>query len=112
MTQQNGQYRFTSILVQDGGRKRVYRSLEDMPAPDRASLLEATRGDRSATILIADEAGERFLKDLVRSRLRQPDPEPPASGRRFWHTTGWRWTVEVAICSGAASLLWFLATIR
>lgn len=112
MTQQNGQFRFTSILVQDGARKRVYRSLEEMPSPERVALMEATRGDRSATILIADEAGERFLKEVVRSRLRPPDPEPSIARRRFWHTTGWRWTVEVAICSGAAFLLWFLATLR
>jgi hypothetical protein len=112
MNRDSGQFRFTSILVVEGMKRKMYRSVEDMPPQSRHALMEATRGDQSATILIADEAGEKFLQEVVRSRLHEEQPAQPAEAQSFWHGTGWRWTVELAICSGAAFLLWFLATLR
>lgn len=114
MKQESGQFRFTSILISGDSRHRLYRSMAEMPPESREALLAATKGERSATILIADEAGERFLQEVVRTRLHETEEErtPPPAPARFWQTTGWRWTVELAICSGAAFLLWFLATLR
>lgn len=112
MSNDSGQFRFTSIIVAEGVRRRLYRSVDEMPADVRKAMLEATNGERSATILIADEAGEKFLQEVVQAQERAQAPviEPAPPG--FWRTTGWRWTVELGICSGAAFLLWFLATLR
>jgi hypothetical protein len=66
----------STIFIAKGGRTRVYRSVEEVPAPLRKELEESTNGFNSATILIADRRGRaeiiRALNGLpstLRSRL-------------------------------------------
>ena len=66
----------STIFIAKGGRTRVYRSVEEVPARLRKELEESTNGFNSATILIADRRGRaeiiRALNGLpstLRSRL-------------------------------------------
>jgi hypothetical protein len=68
--------RTSTIFISKGGRTRVYRSVEEVPAPLRKELEDSTNGFNSATILIADRRGRaeivRALNGLpstLRSRL-------------------------------------------
>jgi hypothetical protein len=84
----------STIFIAKGGRTRVYRSVEEVPAPLRKELEASTNGFNSATILIADRRGRaeiiRALNGLpstLRSRLatslapqkKPAAPEKPAA---------------------------------
>jgi hypothetical protein len=59
----------TSIVrISTGRADRVYRSLEEVPAPLRTRLHRSTSGGHSATIVIADRRGrEEIAKSLHES---------------------------------------------
>jgi hypothetical protein len=82
----------STIFIAKGGRTRVYRSVEEVPASLRKELEDSTNSFNSATILIADRRGrEEIIRALnglpstLRSRLasslgpKQAGPaKPPA----------------------------------
>jgi len=92
--------RTSTIFISKGGKTRVYRSVDEVPAPLRKELEESTNGFNSATILIADRRGRaeivRALNGLpstLRSRLASSlspvkksaavaSPAPPAEDPR------------------------------
>ena len=93
-----GLFQTSSVLISAGDRDRVYRSVEDVPAPLRHRLLESTNGRNARTILITDRKGRRMI-DKALGRLPGPNrklhgllagqasPDPPAwltRGRRKW----------------------------
>lgn len=66
----------STIFIAKSGRTRVYRSVEEVPAPLRKELEDSTNSFNSATILIADRRGrEEIIRALnglpstLRSRL-------------------------------------------
>ena len=68
--------RSSTIFIAVGDETRVYRSVDEIPAPLRQKLEQTTNGLNSATILIADRRGReeivraiRGLPSGVRSRL-------------------------------------------
>jgi hypothetical protein len=56
----------STILISTDAVKRIYRSMEDVPAPLRSKLLQSTNGANSATILIADRKGREEIARAVR----------------------------------------------
>lgn len=112
MPESAGQYRFTTIVVSAGDRNHRFRSWAEVPAPVRDQVQRATGSADSATILIADEAGERFLEQVLLNRLREgrvvPQESPAQSGRNL----SWRLWAELAVCASAGLLIWFLAMLR
>jgi hypothetical protein len=76
----------STIFIAKGGRTRVYRSVDEVPAQLRKELEESTNSFNSATILIADRRGRaeiiRALNGLpstLRSRLAS-SLTPPQKG--------------------------------
>jgi hypothetical protein len=68
----------STIFISVGSKTRVYRSVDDVPAPLRKKLEQSTNGIHSATILIADRRGReeivraiRGLPTGLRSKLAQ-----------------------------------------
>jgi hypothetical protein len=113
---QTGTLKTSTIFVSVGQRTRVYRSVDDMPAPLRHKLEKTTGGSNSATILIADRKGK---EELVRAIQGLPSSIPlrvtqearrkkehrakmhRASGRRHW--------LEIFLLGILGFLLWSLS---
>lgn len=56
----------STILIAEGSARRIYRSMDEVPAPLRSKLLKSTNGSNSATILIADRKGREEIARAVR----------------------------------------------
>ena len=57
----------STIFVSVGKHTKVYRAMEDVPAPLRQKLVESTTGLNSATILIADRRGKQEIDRILRT---------------------------------------------
>jgi hypothetical protein len=62
-----GTYQTSTVLISTGGNERVFRSVDEVPAPLRTQLLKSTNGANSATILIADRRGRREIARAMRN---------------------------------------------
>lgn len=62
-----GTVKTSAILIADGRRTAVYRSVEEIPPELRRKLAETTAGSNAATVLIADRRG---AQELLRANLR------------------------------------------
>jgi len=62
-----GMFQTSTVLISAGGADRVYRSVDEVPAPLRSRLLKSTNGANSATILIADRRGRKEIAKAMRS---------------------------------------------
>ncbi len=56
----------STIFISVGDKTRVYRSVEEVPAPLRKRLEQSTNGIHSATILIADRRGKEEILRAIR----------------------------------------------
>jgi len=114
-------HKVSTILVAAGGPARSFPSLEEMPQDLRKRLDEATAGENSATLLIADERGrQEILKTLrgqksdldsrlisslsARVKERRPVKRIPRLSARSW--------MEIALLVVIAITLWLLAAGR
>jgi hypothetical protein len=75
----------SSVLIAAGGKRTVYRSVQEVPEPWRGRLIECTNGRNSATIVIADHGGRQHIADSVRrhnqTQLDSPAAASPAVSR-------------------------------
>ena len=62
-----GMFQTSTVLISADGRERVYRSVDDVPAPLRSRLLKSTNSANSATILIADRRGRKEIAKAMRN---------------------------------------------
>jgi hypothetical protein len=62
-----GTYQTSTVLISSGGSDRVYRSVDEVPAPLRTLLMKSTTSANSATILIADRRGRREIARAMRN---------------------------------------------
>src|SRR6266446_10806795 len=86
-TKTRGTFQTSTVLIASSGGDRVYRSVQEVPAPLRTQLLKSTNGANSATILIADRRGRHEIARAMRNlpahaqrRLKQSilaNPEGP-----------------------------------
>ena len=94
----SGTYQTSTVLISIAGNERVFRSVDEVPAPLRTQLLKSTNGANSATILIADRRGRREIARAMRnlpgsaqrSLLRAIAGGDDASGLLAWLTPGRR----------------------
>lgn len=111
-----GTVKCSSILIAAGETVQVFRSLEEVPPPLRARLLESTQGCDSATLVIADRGGR---EQLARAMKGLPTQAPPgvaqllhqreASRAAAAEAKGpWRYWVEVLLVASLALLAWDL----
>jgi hypothetical protein len=61
-----GTFQTSTVMISAGGAEKVYRSVEEVPAPLRTRLLKSTNGANSATILIADRGGRKEIARAMR----------------------------------------------
>ncbi|HEY1205233.1 MAG: hypothetical protein ABSH46_11080 [Bryobacteraceae bacterium] len=62
-----GTVKTSAILIADGRRTAVYRTVEEIPPELRRKLAETTAGSNAATVLIADRRG---AQELLRANIR------------------------------------------
>ena len=63
--QSNPVFRSTLVLTSRHGEMRNFESLEDLPPELRRELDEALHGQLAASILLADEGGQKYLNNRV-----------------------------------------------
>jgi hypothetical protein len=103
---ESGQFKASSILVARGGRTRVFRSIDEMPAADRADLLRSLGSEQSAVVLIAEQGSGKLLEEKLRESLT------PLRRRSSCDVLTVRLTLEIALAGGAGLAVWILATLR
>ena len=101
-----GVYRISAILTSAGdGAMESFSTLDEMPAVMRARCVRALDSSDTATVLIADAGGRRFLE---RQAVRPPQAQPAPGAHRF----PWRLAAEIIFVGAAGLALWALATLR
>jgi hypothetical protein len=84
-------------MISERGAKRVYHSVEEVPARLRSRLERSTNGENSATILIADRRGHTEISKALRSSPK------PAPGLPNWlNRHPWRRNLILAALFGVA----------
>jgi hypothetical protein len=115
----SGTFQSSTVLISTGGADRVYRSVDEVPAPLRTQLLKSTNGTNSATILIADRRGRkeiaRMMRKLPNARQRRLANSLLAEGapqRVGWLTPERRIVLLAAIVICLVALILVLFTHR
>lgn len=62
-----GTVKTSAILIADGQRTAVYRTVDELPPELRRKLAQSTTGSNAATVVIADRRG---AQELIRANLR------------------------------------------
>jgi len=62
----SGVFQTSTVLISMEGADRVYRSVEEVPAPLRHRLLKTTNSPNADTILIADRKGREEIDKAMR----------------------------------------------
>jgi hypothetical protein len=75
---QSSTYKTSTIFVSTGRKTRVFRSIEDVPAPLRKKLHANIAGPNSRTLIVADRRGREYI---FRAMKRAASPGLPAPGR-------------------------------
>ncbi len=65
--ERRGTIKTSAILIADGRRTAVYRTVDEVPEDLRAKLAESTTGENAGAVLIADRRG---AQELVRANVR------------------------------------------
>jgi hypothetical protein len=101
MSETKGEVKFSSILVDEGGCLRTYRSFDEVPVEVRQRIVAAMEHGNSGTVLIADR------------RMPHPVGTPPGlaepSPRPLWNRKA---VLELAVAGALALGVWILATLR
>jgi hypothetical protein len=109
---ERGTVKTSAILIAEGERTSVYRTVDEVPPGLRGKLARSTSGANAGTVLIADRRGAQELlranvRALIEQRLERPGllafmADGFKQAVRFLRTYGW----EFAIPALAALLLW------
>jgi hypothetical protein len=74
----HGTVKTSAILIADGSRTEVYRTLEEVPPELRRKLAQSTAGSNAGTVVIADRRGaQELLRANLRALLEQRMPTAP-----------------------------------
>ncbi|MCC7499072.1 MAG: hypothetical protein IT160_15920 [Bryobacterales bacterium] len=113
----------STIFVSAEGRTRVFRSIDEIPAPLRKKLVESTTGLNSATILIADRRGrEEIARSLrgeptgiktrfVESRTGGGNGKAPVN-RRVVRLNSWQLWLSAAVLAASGLVAWAVTCFR
>ena len=78
-----GVVKSSTIVIAAGEQRGVFRSVDEVPEPLRAQLVQSTAGAKSRTIIIADRRMRpRFVREQKQEEAEPvaesaPAPEPP-----------------------------------
>jgi hypothetical protein len=73
-----GTVRTSAILIADGRRTTVYRTVEEVPPELRRKLVQSTTGPNAGLVLIGDRRGTReLIRASVRALIERRMTPPP-----------------------------------
>ena len=98
-----GVVKTSTILIDSGEQRGVYRSVEEVPEELKRELIRSTNGLNSATIVIADRQGRKEIAKAIRNL---PGPAPAEPSRRV--SVGVLRTIGALVALGAVALVWFI----
>jgi hypothetical protein len=90
----------TSVLVATGGKAKLYSSPQQVPPDERAQLKQAMESDLTATLVIADPAGQEWYQ----RKVKQQQAEQAAPPKKRLRLKGWTYVI-----AGVALTGWALA---
>ena len=109
----------STILISADTTDAVYHSLDDVPEPLKAMLLQSTNGLNSGTILIADRGGKEQISSAVRNmpsatqkKLRESVPGSRLASLASQKAFGWpvRYWTGLLIVLVTGVLAWLIST--
>src|SRR5258708_39817059 len=106
-----GVVKTSTILIASGERRRVYRSVEEVPDALKRQLISSTNGLNSATIVIADRQGRKEIAKAIRNLPAPSASAPvsqPAKASGEWCCPGALQAIGVLGLLAAATLVWFI----
>lgn len=111
-----GMERFSVILTGTRDGVELFDTLDEMPAVLRATCVKALEGEQTATMVIADRAGQEAVKrslKAIRSRgPKRSHPHPSSASPLPATHWPWRLAAELLICAAVGLAVWLAATMR
>ncbi|MDP9169821.1 MAG: hypothetical protein M3N54_04330 [Acidobacteriota bacterium] len=103
----SGVMKTSTVMIAAGSGHEFYRSVQDVPQPLRARLLEVTNSANSGTIVIADRAGKEQLSLGTGRRETPGDPavsrlSMPGHAAWFWSPRFLPWVAALLLLVAAA----------
>jgi len=100
--------RTTAVLLARDGEVRFFKDPTEVPAELRREMEAAFNGRLTATIVLADEAGQRYLQARRTAALAKPQPRI----QRLSRTKVRQIVIETASATLLAIAIWMLAALR
>jgi hypothetical protein len=102
----------STIFISVGSKTRVYRSVDEVPAPLRRKLEETTTGINAATILIADRHGREEIVKALQGLPSSLRPRTPIPARRITRRLDLRTWAEILLPAAVGLLIWLAFSYR
>jgi hypothetical protein len=109
-------FQTSAVLISAGGADRVFRSVEEVPAPLRHRLIQSTNGRNARTILITDRKGRRMIAKALgelagrgyrlQAAAASPDPLAWLTRRRRDWICAIVFALALAVAAGAFLVRW------
>jgi hypothetical protein len=64
----SGVMKISAVMIASGEGQSFFRSVQDVPEPLRAQLVDVTTSSNSGTIVIADRAGKEQITQVIARR--------------------------------------------
>jgi hypothetical protein len=100
-------FRSTAVLTARGGELRYFSSPDQVPADLRRDMERSMRGELTATIVLADEGGQQYLRQRT-----SKEKESVRLETAWRHLIARQFGLEVAAAAAFAIAIWLLATLR
>lgn len=106
--------RFSVILTGTRDGVEVFDTLDEMPAVLRATCVKALEGDKTATMVIADRAGQEAVKRSIQAMRPRSSKRPQSRASSSPPSSRWPWRLaaELLVCAAVGLAVWLAATMR
>jgi hypothetical protein len=113
---ESGTVKTSSIIIANGHKTSVYRTIDEVPLRLRRKLAQSTSGSNSGTLLIADRRGaQHLLRASVRALLYERLERPPGflavavdDARQLLRLLRRYWLASALLVLSLGSLAWWL----
>lgn len=102
----------SAVLIASGDGPEFFTSVQEVPEPLRARLIEVTSGSNSGTIVIADQAGkEQLTQVMVRRENVRANTEEAESEKPRWNRAAvlaWAGAALVLVASASVAAVFLV----